>query len=161
MVVGDGATVFHVSPVLPASGLLAVAWVPDLLAPDDVHDIQVLMVLHDPFSEILALGVVGLVFRKLDKRCLLLYSKRNTYANHEVQGQSLTVLTRLIGVAPDDMGDTWVLREDSLAGLDDVGLAVALWDIWVGGSGAALDVVGFAGAVVRGRDVSGLFAVCG
>lgn len=80
--------------------------------------------------------------------------KGDTYPNHQIQSQPLSMLTGLISIAPDNMGGTGVLSEDGLAGFDDVGLAVALWDLWVRGCSAALDVIGFARAVVGGRDVS-------
>ena len=60
VVVGWVTSVFHLAPVLPWSGGLATAWVPDLLAPDDVHDVEALVVLHDVLSKFLALGVVCL-----------------------------------------------------------------------------------------------------
>lgn len=61
MVVGWVTSVLHIAPVFPWSGGLAAAWVPNLLAPDDVHDVEALVVLHDELSKFLTLGVVCLL----------------------------------------------------------------------------------------------------
>lgn len=58
MISRDRASVLHISPVFPGGRSLAVAGVPDLLTPNDVHDAEALMVIHDPLSNSLALGVV-------------------------------------------------------------------------------------------------------
>ena len=61
-VVGGGiASVFHQSPVGPGGRGLAALDVPDALAPDDVFDAEGAGVVHGPFGDRAADGVVNLV----------------------------------------------------------------------------------------------------
>lgn len=60
VVLGGITAVLHLAPLAPGSGLGVAAGVPDALAPDDVHDVKLLIVLLSPLREFLTLLVVGL-----------------------------------------------------------------------------------------------------
>lgn len=91
MVVGVITSVFHLSPVFPAKGEIVAAWVPDPLAPDDVHDIEFLVVLLNPLSYLLALGVAALfvavlanLSRGYSMKLDIYMEEKVTYSDHEV-----------------------------------------------------------------------------
>lgn len=62
MVLGSITAVLHLAPVLPGSIKVVALRVPDLLTPDDVVDVELLVVLLSPLREFLALLVVRLRF---------------------------------------------------------------------------------------------------
>ena len=76
VVVGGVASVFHLAPVLPGGIEVVTAWVPDLLAPDDVHDIKFLVVLLNPFGDFLTLGVIGLFTTMLANLYFEIWARR-------------------------------------------------------------------------------------
>lgn len=49
VILSDGATVFHLSPAGPWGNLVP-GWVPDLLSPDNILQVQGFAVIHNPLS---------------------------------------------------------------------------------------------------------------
>ena len=50
---GDVSTIFHRRPVGPGSLFIAVGF-PDVLAPDDILEIEGITILHGPFGDLIA-----------------------------------------------------------------------------------------------------------
>ena len=80
VVLGGITAVLHLAPVLPGSIKVVALGVPDLLTPDDVVDVELLVVLLNPLSEGLTLLVI----------CL--YSERNV--NPHIKGRKRGVNVR-------------------------------------------------------------------
>ena len=51
MILGNVATVLHGAPARPGAGGV-LGWAPDLLAPDDILEVDAVAVVHDPFSHV-------------------------------------------------------------------------------------------------------------
>lgn len=88
------------------------------------------MVVHDPLGNSLT-----------DSRAVL---------DHEVKRQSETVITALVGIAPDGVHAAGETVEDGLAVSNDVGLAVGGGDVGDGVAGLAALEVGGTGAKTFG-----------
>lgn len=112
----DAATILHPPPVRPARRRLAQGLVPDALAPDDVVNPESGRIVHDPFRDRLPNRVIG--------------------PDHEIQGPSLSMLTRLCRIAPDILHLPGKLVEDLVPGRDDMRPTIGRWDDRVGTTGA-------------------------
>lgn len=54
MILRHVAPIVHGAPVLPVVGLSIDGRIPDLLAPNDILELEVFAVMHDPFGYLLA-----------------------------------------------------------------------------------------------------------
>lgn len=56
----DRVSVFYISPVSQCCRGLTIAGALDLLTPDDIHDIESLVIIHNPFGNNLARALEGM-----------------------------------------------------------------------------------------------------
>ena len=147
----DATSVLHLSPVGPAGRGLASGPVPDTLGPDNVVNPQASRVPHDPLSNGLSNGVVRLGGDTISlvlcaTSCMDPHhadsegiSTARTYSDHQIQRQTLAVLTRLGGIAIHGVHGAWELIQDPISSRDDMRLAVVGGNGWpvAGGRGSA------------------------
>lgn len=124
MVCSITSPILHPPPLAPRSWGSINLDIPYPLSPNYILHPQARMVIHRPLSNSL--------------------TNRIPIWHHEIEGESETVVTGLVGIAPDSVDFAGELAEDAVSGGDDVGLAVGGGDGWVAGAAgeAAFEVGG-------------------